>query len=80
MSTTVPQLERLIHRAGYVEVRKQTGSHHHYRHKVTGASLTVASRKGQRIRPGTLIQIEQQIAVGAKRRQQRRQADDNQHR
>ena len=68
MSTTVAQLERLICQAGYVEVRKQNGSHHHYRHTVTGAKLTVAFRKGKRLSPGTLSQIEEQMRAGARRK------------
>lgn len=62
--STVAQLERLIRSSGYVEVRRNGGSHHQYRHQATGAKLTVAFRKGQRMKPGTIKQIEQQIAAG----------------
>ena len=61
MSTTLPQVQKRLRHAGFVEVRC-SGSHHTYQ-SPTGARIQIAHHgKGTRFTPGTLAAIEKDIA------------------
>lgn len=61
MSTTLPQLQRQLRRAGFTLVRSH-GSHHTYQSNATGARITVAYHgRATRFSPGTLRQIEAEM-------------------